>query len=108
MTGPGLQSLTGEGMTMAHAEWVISDAAALRCTKDFIHELLPPANAHTAIQPRIEATRKKIIAALNGLLNDVRLDKETWEQANKRTAEILAKLTPADALLAEELDGPAA
>ncbi len=93
MAGPKLDNLDGEGMTVAHAEWVISDAAA-RVVSDFLRELLPAADRYPkTLQPRIDATKAKIDAALNGMLGDVRADKSMWEAANKRTVDLIATMT---------------
>lgn len=102
LSGPGLNTQTGEGMTMAHAEWVSRDLSK-RMTSDYIHEILPAAAEHTMIQPRIEATRVKIEQALNGLLSDVRQDKTLWEQANNRTAAMIEQMTAADAAMLSSL-----
>ena len=105
LAGPNLHAVTGEGMTMAHAEWVAHDLSA-RMTSDYLNEILPSAAQHTMIQPRIEASRIKIEQALKGLLGDVRQDKSLWEAANNRAAEMIEQMTAADeAMLSELLNG---
>lgn len=93
MSGPKLDNLDGEGMTVAHAEWIIADAAA-RVVSDFLRELLPSANSYPkTLLPRINATKAKIDAALNGMLGDVRADRSMWEAANKRTVDLINTMT---------------
>ena len=102
LSGPSLPVLTSEGMIMAHAEWIVRDLAA-RAVSDFLNELIPAAAQHPVIKPRAVATRKKVERALNDLMSDVQQDKAVWEQANKRTMEVLAGLTDGELALAEEL-----
>lgn len=102
LAGPKLDNLDGEGIVVAHAEWIITDASA-RVVSDVLHEILPATDRYDGLQDRIDATVKKINNALDGMLADVRVDKDWWEKMNKRTIDLVAKLSPEQELLVADL-----
>jgi uncharacterized Rmd1/YagE family protein len=102
LAGPKLDNLDGEGVVMAHAEWIISDASN-RVVSDVLHEILPATDRYSGLQDRIDATVKKINHALDGMLADVRADKKWWEKMNKRTIDLIAALTPEQEALVADL-----
>ena len=102
LSGPNLPVQDSEGMILAHAEWISTDLSQ-RAVSDFLRELLPAADQHPVIKPRVDNSVKKVEQILRGLLNDVRTDKSLWEQATRRQADMIPAVTAIEAEVLDEL-----
>ena len=102
LSGPNLDVQDNEGLIMAHAEWISTDLSQ-RAVSDFLRELLPAADQNPMIKPRVDSSVRSVELALRGLLNDIRTDKQLWEQMARRQVDMIPAVTALEVEIMDEL-----